>query len=743
MADDRGQPDAGRPVRVTADAGRELRVAVLGPFDVRLGTVRVELGSNRLRTLLAVLALSAGETVSVDRLASAVWAGDLPDNVRRSVHTYIARLRHTLGAEAIETTSLGYRLRVEPERVDALLFRRLLAEAAPALDTEAEPAALEQALSLWRGQPFEGIESPALHGADAAHLLDLHVSAAERWLDLGLAAGRHSELVPEARRLVARHPWHEPLWGRLLLALDGCGRRAEALSAYERLRRGLSEELGTTPSAELRRIHAGLLEDQAVRAAPITPRQLPADVAELTGRDEELKRLDGLLDGNTSVCVITGTAGVGKTCLAVHWAHQAAERFPDGQLYADLQGFGPGESALDPHDVLSSFLQTLGVAKHRIPVDPQARIALYRTLLAGRRALVLLDNARDADQVQELLPGGTACMVVITSRQGLNSLVSRHAAALLTLDVLTHRESRQLLAGRLGRECVEADARATDEIIDLCGRLPLSLAIAAGRATAAPSAPLAALSAELRRVRTDVSVLATRDARTDMRTVFSHSYDLLPAKAARLFSLLAIHPGPDIARAAVASLAAVNRVQADRLLDVLLEAHLVAEAVPGRVTLHNLLRTYAHDLARVADVRLHRQAARRVIEHYLHTAYRATRLLRPEALVIVPSPPAPGVRPERLACRRQALEWFRAEHTVLFTVVRQALRNDFPSHVIQLAAALTPWCDHRSDWRAKAGLHVAALKAAEQLGDIAAVVRTRQIIAAVTIDLERADQAPA
>ncbi|MFF5250045.1 BTAD domain-containing putative transcriptional regulator [Streptosporangium sp. NPDC000095] len=715
-------------------------MAVLGPFEVRIGADQVELGSNRLRTLLAVLALSAGETVSVDRLASVVWAGGLPDNVRRSVHTYIARLRNTLGAEVIKTTSLGYQMQVAHDQVDALLFRRLLAEATPVRGTEAELAPLEQALALWRGQPFEGIDSPALHGADAAHLLELHVSAAERWIDLGLAAGRHSALVPEARKLAAHHRLHEPLWGRLLLTLDGCGRRAEALSAYERLRRRLSEELGTAPSAELQRIHADLLQDRAVWGVPITPRQLPVDVAEFTGRDEELKRLDGLLSGSSRVCVITGTAGVGKTCLAVHWAHLATERFPGGQLYVDLQGFGPGESALDPHEALSGFLQTLGVPKPQIPVDPQAMIALYRTLLAGRRALVLLDNARDVEQVRWLLPGGTECMVVITSRQGLSSLVSQHAAALLTLDVLTYRESRQLLTRRLGRECIEADARATDEIIDLCGRLPLPLAIAAGRATATPSVPLAALSADLRRVRTDVSVLATRDARTDMRTVFSRSYDLLPSDAARLFSLLAIHPGPDIARAAVASLAAVDRLQADRLLDVLLEAHLVAEAVPGRFMLHNLLRTYAHDLA---GVQIRQQAARRVIEHYLHTACRAARLLAPEALLIVPNPPAPGVRPERLVHRRQALDWFRAEHAVLSTVLRQALTNDFPSHVIQLAAALTPWCDHQSDWHTKADIQRLALKAAEQLGDIAAMIRVRQTIAAVTINLERANQAPA
>ncbi|MGP4102643.1 BTAD domain-containing putative transcriptional regulator [Nonomuraea sp. KM90] len=727
---------------MTTSADSGLRVAVLGPFDVRMGMAQVELGSSRLRTLLAVLALSAGETVSVDRLASALWAEGLPGNVRSSVHTYIARLRHALGAEVIHTMSPGYQMQVAHDQVDALLFRQLVAEATLIRGTEAELASLEQALALWRGQPFEGIDSPVLHGAEAAHLVELHLSAAERWIDLGLAAGRHRELVPEVRKLVARHQLHEPLWGRLLLTLDGCGRRAEALSAYERLRRRLSEELGTAPSAELQRIHANLLQDRAGWMVPITPRQLPPDVAGFTGRDEELKRLDRALSGSSRVCVITGTAGVGKTCLAVHWAHRVAERFPGGQLYVDLQGFGPCESELNPREALFGLLQTLGVSKHHIPADLPAMAALYRTLLAGRRALVVLDNACDVEQIRWLLPGDTGCMIVITSRMGLNSLVSRHAAELLTLDVLSYGDSRRLLTRRLGRERLEADTRATDEIIDLCARLPLPLAIAAGRATATPSAPLAALVADLRRVRTDISALATRDARTDMRTVFSRSYDRLPPSAARLFSLLAIHPGPDITRPAVASLAAVHQVEADRLLDVLLEAHLVTEAVPDRFMLHSLLRAYAHDLARVVDPQIHRHAARRVVEHYLHTAHRAARLLAPAALVVVPDPPVPGVRPEHLARRQHALNWFQAEHAVLFTVLRQALTDDFPSQVIQFVAVLTPWCDHQRDWQAKADIQHLALKAAERLGDMVARTRARQNIAAVMNELKRGCQNP-
>ncbi|HEX4814152.1 MAG TPA: transcriptional regulator [Nonomuraea sp.] len=666
-----------------------LRVALLGPLEVWRDSDPVVLSSNRLRTLLAVLAMSAGETVSLEQLAFALWTEGAPANERRSVQTYISRLRHDLGTNAIRTTPEGYRLDVEPDRVDALRFRRLLHDAASARGTSAERELLKEALALWRGRPFDGVESTVLRASKATRLEELRLSAVERWIDLELADGRHRELVAEVQELAAGHPLREPLWGRLLLTLGRCGRQAEALAMYDRLRRRLAEDLGVDPSPELQHIHSALLEGDAWQTGlPAVPRQLPPGVADLAGRAYALKELDRLLIGGARICVITGTAGVGKTSLALHWAHRTAELFPDGQLYADLSGFGPAGCPTRAEDALSAFLHALGVPSHTIPDDLHARSALYRTMLAEKRMLVFLDNVRDAEQVRHLLPGGTQCTLLITSRRGLSSLVTAEGAALLTLDVLSREEARDLLARRLGRERVEKDSQATEEIVELCARLPLALAIAAGRAAATPSFPLSALAADLRRGRVDLAAFATRDTLADLRTVLSKSYDLLPPDAARLFRLLAVHPGPDITRPAIASLTAVEPSEADRLLDILLDAHLVTEVSPGRFAFHDLLRAYARGAGRPWS---DRQAARRTIDHYVSTAYRAARLLEPQARLGTLSPPAPGTRPEPLEDAQQAADWFRAEHSVLLAVLRQATTQGLRSHAVRLSAAMAVW----------------------------------------------------
>ncbi|MFI7231212.1 ATP-binding protein [Nonomuraea angiospora] len=457
-------------------------------------------------------------------------------------------------------------------------------------------------------------------------------------------------------------------------------------------------------------------------ASPPPPRQLPVGVSGFAGRAGSLAELDRQLDagaGGTRICIVSGTAGVGKTSLALHWAHQARGRFEDGELYVNLQGFGPAHDATDPQDVLTAFLEAMGVPPQRIPEDLPARAALYRTTLADRRVLVVLDNARDVEQVRWLLPGGPHCSVIVTSRRQLSGLIAEEGAGLITLDVLARAESRELLAHRLGRRRVEADPDATDEIITACARLPLALAIAAGRAVTSPAMPLSALAADLRRAGGDLGGLATTDSATSLRVVLARSYDVLPDDVARLFRLLAVHPGPDLTAAAAASAAGVEPARVRRLLDALLDAHLVTEVTHGRYACHDLLRAFARELAGETEQPAQRRAAAcRVVEHYLHTAYEAAvRLYVPAEWLEAPEPAAPGVRAEHLAEHRQALAWFQAEHAVLTAVLRQAMADGLYAQIVQLVSAFQFWLLRRGHRQEHLDcLHV-ALEAAVRTGD--------------------------
>ncbi|MGW0201792.1 helix-turn-helix domain-containing protein [Nonomuraea sp. NPDC003201] len=409
-------------------------------------------------------------------------------------------------------------------------------------------------------------------------------------------------------------------------------REQEALAAAARAEPGSPTEVSGFTGRE-----------PEMTASPLPPRQLPVGVSGFAGRAGSLAELDRQLDagaGGTRICIVSGTAGVGKTSLALHWAHRARGRFEDGELYANLQGFGPAHDAADPQDALTAFLEAMGVPPQRIPEDPPARAALYRTTLADKRVLVVLDNARDVEQVRWLLPGGPHCSVIVTSRRQLSGLIAEEGAGLITLDVLPQAESRELLTHRLGRRRVETDPDATDEIIAACARLPLALAIAAGRAVTSPAMPLSALAADLRRAGGDLGGLATADSATSLRVVLARSYDVLPADVARLFRLLAVHPGPDLTATAAASLAGVDPARIRRLLDALLDAHLVTEVTHGRYACHDLLRAFARELAGETEQPAQRRAAAcRVVEHYLHTAHEAAvRLYVPAEWLEAPEP---------------------------------------------------------------------------------------------------------
>ena len=437
------------------------------------------------------------------------------------------------------------------------------------------------------------------------------------------------------------------------------------------------------------------------------PAQLPHAVAGFVGREDVLAALDAravtMAGGGPSpavTLVVAGTAGVGKTALVVHWGHRVARRFPDGQLYANLRGFDPSGSVVSPAEALLGFLNALGVPPERTPTDLSARVGLYRSLLAGRRVLVVLDNARDADQVRPLLPGAPGCLVVVTSRDDLSGLVAVEGARPLTVDVLSADEARRLLAARLGPDRIAAQpaapwlgrgaapdaadpAKAVEEIIVRCGRLPLALAIVAARAAARPGLPLARLADELREA--GLAALSIADSATDVRAVFGWSYQTLGEEAARLYRLLGLHPGPDLSLPAVASLAGADPPTVQAWLGVLTRAHLLTEPAPGRYTLHDLLRAHATELAVAVDDAADRhEAVLRLLDHYVHTGHTAALLLHPERDAPPLPPPREGVVRVEPSTANAAAAWFAAEHDTLLAAADRAA-DGFEAHARHLA----------------------------------------------------------
>jgi len=466
--------------------------------------------------------------------------------------------------------------------------------------------------------------------------------------------------------------------------------------------------------------------------AVAVPRQLPPAVPHFAGRADELKALTSLLDGAAGVAgtvvisAITGTAGIGKTALAAHWAHQAADRFADGQLYVNLRGFDPSGEPVPPAEALREFLDALGVPSGQIPATTQARAGLYRSLLASRSMLILLDNARDAAQVRPLLPGASACMVVVTSRSQLAGLVAADGAFPLFLDVLTHADARELLARRLGPERLDSEPRAAQELIGLCARLPIALAIVAARAALSSALAMHELAGDLRAATSRLDVMDTGETATSMRAVLSWSYQMLTDPAARMFRLLGVHPGPDITAAAAASLAGLAGGQAQTLLGELVRCHLVAEHPPGRFAFHDLLRAYAAEHASAQDSVPERRAAiHRALDHYLQTAHAAA-LVSPHFDRIALVPPQLGVIPEDVAGHGQAMAWFEAEHRVLLAVITQAASTGFDAHACQLPSALRVFLDRRGYYDDCAATQQIALAASLRLADLPGQARAHQ-----------------
>ena len=466
--------------------------------------------------------------------------------------------------------------------------------------------------------------------------------------------------------------------------------------------------------------------------APL-PCQLPPAVPHFTGRTTAIQALDQLAGetaaagGTLAISAIGGTAGVGKTALAVHWAHRIASRFPDGQLYVNLRGYDPSGDPVEPAEAIQGFLEALGVPAERLPAGPQAQAGLYRSLLAGKQMLIVLDNARDPGQVRPLLPGAAGCLVLVTSRSQLTGLAAADGARLITLDLLGEDEARALLTRRLGSGRVAAEPEATGALITLCAGLPLAVNIAAARAAAQPGLPLAELAAGLRGESSRLDALDTGEPATSVRAVFSWSYQSLPEPTARMFRLLSLHPGPDITAAAAASLAGVPAGHATGILRDLAAAHLIAEHAPARFTFHDLLRVYAAEQAAASDTESGRRAAAgRMLDHYLHTAHSCAALLCPGRELLSLAPPEPGVTPETHDDIGAALAWFAAERRVLAAAITRAADTDSAAAAWRLGWTFGRFLHrtgYRQEWLATLRTSLAAAESAADLTGLALVHR--------------------
>ncbi len=507
----------------------------------------------------------------------------------------------------------------------------------------------------------------------------------------------------------------------------------------------LARALADRAQAEL----ADTLDGSDAAGGSVASRQLPAAVPYFVGRVDELKALAGLLDqpgtsgGSVTIAVISGTAGVGKTALAVHWAHLVAAQFTDGQLYVNLRGFDPSRTPVTPADAIRRLLDALEVPAERIPPSAEAQEGLYRSLLAGRRVLLVLDNARDADQVRPLLPGSRSCLVVVTSRNQLSGLAAAEGAHQVCLDVLTYADARELLRRRLGAQRLASEPEAGDRLIALCAQLPLALSVAAARAAAHPAFPLIVLAGELQHAGSRLDVLDGGDAASNVRAVFSWSCGHLGEPSVRMFQLLGVHPGPDISVAAAASLADLRPLQARRLLAELARANLLTEHAPSRYAFHDLLRAYAADPASAIGSRADRRTAiHRMLDHYLHSARAADRLLYPARRPVTLGSPQPGVTLEDgLTSHGQALAWFDAEHRVLLAAISLAEEHGFDTHAWQIPWMLETFFYRRGHWHDWAATQHTALAAGQRLADQHAQAEARRGVANAQIELGRYDYA--
>lgn len=728
---------------------------LLGQVEALLEGRQLVLGSARPRAVLAALLLDANRIVTLDDLIGRVWGEDAPHQPRSSIHSYFTRLRSALdGASTIVRRGQGYVLETDAACIDLHRFREAAVRARRAADTAEAVRHFDTALSLWRGTPFSGLDSPWLTAVRItleAERESIVFDRTERRLELG----QHTQLVAELGHRTSESPLDERLAAQLMLALYRSGRQADALLHFQQMKTTLADELGIDPGPALRALYQSILEGDPRLALPkptartvlrsdeqdpIVPRQLPAAPQSFVGRENELAILSAILtpevDAVPSV-LIAAAGGMGKTSLALQWAHQHADLFPDGQLFVDLRGFEPSVDRIPPEHAMRSVLLAFQLGSQTIPDNPEALTGLYRSALADKRLLLVIDNARDADQVAALMPGSRNCAVLVTSRNRLTSLTTSFQSHLLPLDVLSVAEANALLTARLGSHRSVEEVSALGELTTACGGLPLALGILVGRAQEHPEFPLSALVAELHEAGSALSALDIDDG-ANIRTVLSTSCAALSLEQAEAFWLLGLAPGSDIGLRAASTLFGRSFAATRRVLRELERTSLVHQHIPGRFRMHDLVRLYAREQAEERLSQDIRQAIlRRLAEFYTRTMVLATEAFEPARPEIKIGPVPEGVAPLPIRGAEEAWQWFDDESQNIEAIRAVAERFGWHDLIWLIPTATSTFygfqgraCETFDSW-------LAAIASAEQVGDLDRVSLAHRKVARLAA---RADQ---
>jgi DNA-binding SARP family transcriptional activator/tetratricopeptide (TPR) repeat protein len=684
---------------------------LLGPFEAHADGQAVGLGRRHQRRLLGVLLLEARHPVPVERLVDLIWDGHPPESARSVLHTHISRLRSILQPHGVQVVTRGdaYLADAEPDDIDTHRFIAMVAEARRLTGPAERAAMLCDALALWRGPLMCDVADDRLRERVGEGLAELRLSAVELLTEARLAEGQHDRVATDLADVVRQHPTRERLVGLLMTALYRAGRQVDALARYRETRDLLRAEFGVDPGEELTRLHHRVLTNDAALSAPsvMTAEPMPAgrspgrgnlprQMADFVGREVELATLDGLVRGGgpppaVVITAIGGAGGIGKTALAVLWAHRAAAHFGDGQLYVDLHGYDGGRP-VRPVDALARLLRTLGVPNDQLPTDLDQATDLYRATVADKRLIVVLDNARSVDQVRPLIPGGSGCFVVVTSRDRLGGLIARDGAVPVTLGLLEPWEALDLLTRVVGAARVDAEPDAAAELAHRCGYLPLALRIAAAHLVLHPDRTITAQVAELGSGRL-AALTVDGDDSIAITSVFDQSYTALGDRERHLLRTLGVVAVPDLTPEAAAAAADTTVTAATALLGNLLDAHLVVETAPGRFGLHDLLREYARQRAAQDDPADRVPAVRRLLAWYLDHIDGAAARLYPYKLRLYTrdSPLATFPGPA------EASAWLVAERACLLAAIAHAADTGLVDPAVRILDGLRNYFDQTHD----------------------------------------------